>query len=158
MHVHETPADRHRGDLLIQQAYVLTLLGFWIVIVLVVWCIVPLGAPGVWPLLDSIETRGGRKAPAMELDVFVSVTAAGDVYVGERVASPGELLRAMARAAEPRIDRRGDTYWINVFVRVDKRAPFGAVREVVRAAQEAKRTQLTFLADPAFDSTYRIMW
>jgi biopolymer transport protein ExbD len=146
MHVHDQPADRRRADIQIRQAFVLTMLGLWIVVLLVFWCFTPINAPGVWPLLDSIETRGGTKAPAAEQDLFISVTAAGDVYVGERIASRRELFVALHAATQMRTDWRGNWYQVNVFVRVDKRAPFGAVRRVVQTAQAANRTRLTFLA------------
>jgi biopolymer transport protein ExbD len=158
MLVHDRPPDRMRADLQIQRAFIITLLGFFTTLLVIFAAITPIFRSGVWPLINSIETNGGTKAPASEEDLFISVTASGELFLGERKTSPRELTQALAAVARPRV-KRGYTYEVTVFVRVDRDAPFGAVRAVVRAAQEAKRARLTFLATPrVVEFNVNAMW
>jgi TonB family protein len=100
-------------------------------VLLYVWLVTPLRSPSVWPLLELPFAKTGRKEPGRERDVWVSVRANGEIFVDEqKVAVP-------VLPADP--DR-------NVFVRVDRAAPFGAVRTLVRAAQRSNRRTLTFMA------------
>jgi biopolymer transport protein ExbD len=156
MYVHEQPNDRRRGDLQIRQGFILTLSMFWTTILLVVWSFTPLTSTGVWPLLDLAETSGGRKAPYLEGDVFISVTRTGDIYLEERPATTRDVTRACEFAVLLRRDWRGETYRHEVFVRVDRAAPFSAVRAVVRAAQAANVTRLTFLAKPSENTLFSV--
>jgi biopolymer transport protein ExbD len=126
--------DRRRFDRQILQAFIVTMAGFWIVVLLVVWTVTPLYSPSVWPLLELPFASTGRKAPDMERDVWASVRANGDLFIGEKKVDVPVL---------PGDDAS------HVFVRADRAAPFGAVRTLVRAAQRAGRKQLTFMAVPA---------
>jgi TonB family protein len=134
MLVEHRAEDRRRYDRQILQSFVVTMAGFWIVVLLLVWVVAPLYSPGVWPLLELPFASTGRKAPDVERDVWTSVRANGDIFVGEQKVDVPVLPGDEAR---------------RVFVRVDRAAPFGAVRTLVRAAQRAGRRQLTFMAAPA---------
>jgi biopolymer transport protein ExbD len=126
----------------IERTYMVTLLGVFTVVLLWVWMVAPLLAPGVWPLLDLPSTSSGRKAPTMERDVFISVDARGTLYFNERPVSVSAL-RDHIRAAE---HATVSTEPPRFFVRVDRGAPFRAVREVVVAARSADQAHLIFLA------------
>ena len=134
--VHEERADRRIADIQINRTFVVTLLGVWIVVFLILFIITPLKAPAVWPLINVVESSTGRKAPDREGDRFLSVTAAGQIFVDEKPVGVASLDAALVEN-----DRE-------VFVRVDKAATFGSVRVLLRAAQRAGRRRLTFLARP----------
>lgn len=125
-------------------------------ILLVVWCFTPLTASGVWPLIDLVEASKGRKAPYVEGDIFLSVTRTGDLYLEDRRASLPEVVRACEKAAQPRKDWRGHDDRNEIFLRVDKAAPFGSVRAVLKAAQIANVERVTFLAKPRENSLHTI--
>jgi len=126
--------DRRRHDRQILQAFIITMAGFWLTIFILFMTITPLFAHGVWPLLELPFAATGQKAPDKERDVWVSVRANGEIFVDEQKVMVPMLPNDPER---------------NVFVRVDRAAPFGAVRAVVRAAQRAGRRQLTFMAKPS---------
>ena len=149
MYIHEHPSDRRHADLQIRQAFIVTLSCFWTTILVVVWSFTPLTASGVWPLLEIVETSGGRKAPYVEGDIFVSVTRSGDIYLENRKATIREFENACTFAVRRRLDWRGNPYRNEIFIRVDKAAPFGTVRRVITAAQTANVDRVTFLARPA---------
>ena len=119
-----------------QRTFVITLLGVVLVVFIWVWAVTPIFAHGVWPPINLVETNGGRKAPETERDVCVTVRADGVAFVDERAASQATVENAL-RAANAEAQ---------ILVRVDRAAPFGAVRDVVIAAQRAGRQQLIFLA------------
>jgi biopolymer transport protein ExbD len=152
MILRDRPDDVRRFDILIRRAYTVTLLGVSMVLLITMWVFVPIQMPGVF--LSSIETSHGEKAPQFEHDVNVAVTAAGELYLGQEPVTHEALTAALTRAAQPRRYRDGEEYFVNVFVRVDKRASFGAVRTVVVAAQNAKLTHLTFLANEKATSAH----
>lgn len=133
MFIEHHAEDRRRFDRQIVQAFIVTMAGFWIVVLLFVWVVTPLYSPSVWPLLELPFASTGRKAPDTERDVWTSVRANGEIFVGEEKVSVPVLTSDPAR---------------RVFVRVDRAAPFGAVRRLVRAAQRAGRRQLTFMVAP----------
>lgn len=113
--------------------------GFWLTVFLLFMTITPLLSSGVWPLLELPFAATGQKAPDKEHDVWVSVRANGELFVDEQKVMVPMLPHDPER---------------NVFVRVDRAAPFGAVRTVVRAAQRAGRRQLTFMAKPSDIETF----
>jgi len=143
------PGDRSRRAFHseLERTYVVTLLGVWTVVLLWVWMAAPLLAHGVWPLLDSPQTSTGRKAPEKERDLFVSVVAGGQLFLDEKPVTSAALERSL----------RAVTTSQEIFVRVDKAAPFGAVRAVVRAAQRANQRHLIFLARPR-ESELSAVW
>src|SRR5256885_16654525 len=102
--------------------------GFWLTVFLIFMCVLPTRSQGVWPLLELPFAASGQKAPDREYDVWISVSANGEIFVGEN------------KVAVPMFPNDLDR---NVFVRVDRAAPFGAVREIVRAAQRVHRRKLT---------------
>jgi TonB family protein len=125
--------DRRRHDRQILQAFIITMAGFWLTVFLVFLTVMPLLGPGIWPLLELPFAATGQKAPDKEHDVWVSVRANGQIFVDEKKVAGSELIL-------PKEAGR------SVFVRVDRAAPFGAVRAVVRAAQQTGRRKLTFMA------------
>jgi biopolymer transport protein ExbD len=134
-------------DTRVRQTFVITMAAFFLIILLVFITITPLGVPGVFPLLDPVKTsRDGNVRWPYDIDVIISIDVRGRLYVEETLATPQEVEGAIRRMAEPVVDWRGETHERTVFVRVDKQAPFGAVRNVVRAARNAGRTRLVFLA------------
>jgi biopolymer transport protein ExbD len=138
----------------LERTYVLTLLGVFTVVLLWIWMVAPLLAPGVWPLLELPQAWTGRKAPATERDVYVSVDARGQLFFNERPVTTSALashLHALTLSAV-----RAESAQ-QVFVRVDKAAPFRAVRKVVIAAQRADQRHLVFLAR-APESEMFILW
>ena len=127
----------------------MTLAGFWLVVFLFFWWVLPLRARGVWPLLNIVESSTGRQVPDSEGDLFVSVDRAGTLYLDERLATQAELRRAFYAANRPTRGWQDRVYVNEIFVRVDQDAPFGAVRTVILLAQSANVRRLTFLAKPA---------
>ena len=136
MLIEHPAADRRRHDRMILQAFTVTMAGFWLTIFLYFMCILPIGRTDVWPLLELPRTATGRKAPDKGYDTWISVRANGEVVANEHRLTRADLMAALSKPY-------GD-----VFVRVDRSAPFGAVRNVVRAAREVNRRQLTFMAAP----------
>jgi len=116
------------------QTFIFTMTGVWLTVLLVFMVITPIGVPEMWPLLDLPRATTGQQAPDMEGDVWISVRANGDVFVHQKKVSVPDLAIDASR---------------HVFVRVDRAAPFGAVRALVRAAQRSGRRKLTFMAVPA---------
>ena len=119
--------------LYIQQVFhtfIFTMTGVWLIVLIMFMVVTPIYAPGVWPLLEPPSARTGQKAPDTERDVWLSVRANGEVFVDEKKVSVPDLAIDASR---------------NVFVRVDRAAPFGAVRALVRAAQRSGRRRLTFM-------------
>ena len=115
------------------QTFIFTMTGVWLTVLLVFMVITPIGVPEMWPLLDLPRATTGQQAPDMEGDVWISVRANGDVFVHQKKVSVPDLAIDASR---------------HVFVRVDRAAPFGAVRALVRAAQRSGRRTLTFTAAP----------
>jgi len=136
MLVEHRAEDRRRHDRQILQAFIVTMAGFWLTIFILFMTITPLYAPGVWPLLELPVAATGQKAPDKEYDVWVSIRANGEIFVDEKKVAGSELIL-------PKEAGR------SVFVRVDRAAPFGAVRTIVRAAQRVGRRQVTFMAAPS---------
>jgi biopolymer transport protein ExbD len=133
-----------------QQTYVITLTGCFVVILMWTWLVDPLLAHGVWPLLDLAQASSGRKAPDREHDAWVSVVANGQLFFDERPVTTRELEAHLhdlifRRATDPQ-----------VFVRVDRAAPFRAVRQVIIAAQRAGRRHVIFMARPPEPSMDRV--
>lgn len=128
------------------QTYIIALAGVWIVVLLWYWVFCPIFAPGVWPLLDLASATTGHKAPTMERDLFVSVTARGELFLNEQPVQERILQKAFARKE---VGRDGRQQSRKIFVRVDRSAPFSAVRPVVRAAQAANVLHVVFLARPS---------
>lgn len=125
----------------LERTYVVTLLGVFVVVFLWLFVVLPVGAPDVWPLLETPIALTGAIAPEMEHDLFVSINVGGHLFLQGNPVSGAEL-SARLRANKP------SQLQNQVFVRVDRNAPFGAVREAVRAAQLANRRHLIFLARP----------
>lgn len=116
------------------QTFIITMTGFFVMVLLLFQAILPIGRGDAWPLLDLPVAATGDKAPATEGDVWVSVRANGEIFVNETKVS------AVVFPSDPA--RR-------VFVRADRATPFGAVRTLVRAAQRSGRRKLIFTAVPA---------
>jgi biopolymer transport protein ExbD len=125
-----------------EQTYVITLLGVFLVVLLWMWVILPMRAPGVWPLLELPSALTGHKAPDTEGDVYISVDAKGRVFFNEELISVAALGTHIAEATRPYGSRSPS----NIFVRVDRSTPFRAVRRVIIAAQENHKRNLIFLA------------
>jgi TonB family protein len=137
----------YNGQIL--RAYVLTLLGVFTSVLLWLWLVVPLGSADVWPLLELPISSTGRKAPAVERDLFVSIRQDGDLFLNQKLISAGELTRRLAAiSADPRHAPP------EIFVRVDRSAAFGSVRPLLRAAQLTRRANLVFLAKPRPGSSF----
>lgn len=137
MLIEQSDEDRRRHDRQILQSYVVTMAGVWITVLLWFWLILPIFARGVWPLLELPIAKTGQRAPDVERDVWVSIRANGEIFVDEKKVDVVNLAGAAER----------------IHVRVDRAAPFGAVRTVVRAAQRAHRRTLTFKVRSA-DKSY----
>ena len=131
----------HRYDVQIQRAWVVTMTGVWIVILLVAVVSLPLSSSPV----NIAEARIGRYAPIRAHDLVITVNADGAIYVRQRRVTVPQLAYAIVIASRPREE---PPYWRDVFVQVDKRAPFRAVRDVLTAAQLANRRFLIFVATP----------
>lgn len=133
----------------IVRAYVLTLLGVFTSVLLWFWLVAPLGSPDVWPLLELPTSGTGRKAPATERDLFISVRQNGDLFLNQQPISKEDLTKHLhdisidARHASPQL-----------FVRVDRATPFGSVRPILRASQLTGQTHLVFLAKPRTGSSF----
>ena len=140
MHVHDQPPDRRRADLQILQAYIVTQTGFWTTVLIMFAAITPIMANGVWPLIELPKSSVARKTPPMERDVFVTVTRTGELYVDDRKATLAELVRACRIARRPPRD--------TIYLRIDRNAPFGAVRVVIKAVQSEKIDRVTVLTAP----------
>lgn len=137
MYVHEHPPDRHRADLQIRRALIVTQTGFWLVALLLFMAVTPLLAPGVWPLIANVEIAHGQRVPDEYDDVYITVVASGEIFVDEKPAADREVVAAL--------QKRG----VHFFVRVDRNAPFRSVRRIVRAAREADCRRLTFVGKAA---------
>ena len=109
----------------IQRAWVVTQLGLWIVILLILIAMTPVHVTGTWPMLQSVEATWGRDVKPYERDLFISINAAGDIFIGPRKMYVPRLANALGIAALP---REQPPYWRQVFVRVDRRAPFGGAQ------------------------------
>jgi len=96
--VHEQGADRRVADIQVNRTFVVTLLGVWIVVLLFVWAVTPLVAPGVWPLINIAETSNARRAPDVEGDVFVSVTAQGQIFFQDQPVEVSRLDATLLRS------------------------------------------------------------
>lgn len=125
--------DRRRYDRQILQTFVVTMAGFWLTVLIWIWVITPIFSSGVWPLLEPAAAKTGRMVPEKEHDVWVTIRANGEIFVDENKVDVVDLSNA------------GET----IFVRVDRAAPFSAVRTVVREAQRAHRRTLTFMVRSA---------
>ncbi|MBV8517011.1 MAG: biopolymer transporter ExbD [Acidobacteria bacterium] len=145
MYIHEQPEDRRRADLLIRQSFIITQSGVWIVVFLFVFVVTPLWTRDVWPLLDQPTAWSAQRAVPREHDHFVSVRADGAFFFDERRVTAGDLVAALRAARAGR--RTWGTFieFDDVYVRADRAAPFGAVRNVIRAAQAAGCPRVTFL-------------
>lgn len=129
----------YRTDL--ERTYVVTLLGVFVVVFLWLFAVMPIEGPDVRPLLEAPTAVTGQKAPTTERDIFVSIDVRGHLFLQGNPVS-GVELAARLRVNEPSQGQR------QVFIRVDRNAPFGAVREAVRAAQHANQRHLIFLVRP----------
>jgi biopolymer transport protein TolR len=133
----------------ILSAYVVTLLGVFTSVLLWLWLVAPLRSPDVWPLLELPVSGVGRKAPATERDLFVSIRPNGDLFLNqEPITTEGLITRLRSAAANP---RHADP---QIFVRVDRSATFGSIRPLLRAAQLTRRASLVFLAKPRSESSF----
>ena len=140
MHVHEHPPDRRWGDLIIRQAFIVTLTGFFMTMLVIYAAAAPINVPGAFPLLDVPEARHGRSAPYTERDVLIAITRNGGLYLGNDAATLAQIAGACEIAARRRSD---------IYIRVDRSVDFGLVRDVIKAAQHDETTQVTFLVKPA---------
>ena len=152
MKVHDQSTERRRAEAQIQRTFLVTLCGFWTTMLLIMWSILPLGGSGVWPLLNIVGTSTGRTVPFTESDVFISVDGAGDFYLAEQKVALKDVAHALELANRPRENSRGEPHQNQIFIRVEKVAPFGAVRRVIVEAQNAHVYHVTFLAKPSENS------
>jgi biopolymer transport protein ExbD len=151
MDVHEHPPGRALFAHQVRQTFILTLAFLSTTILVIHVIITPIFSRGVWPLIDLVESGGGRKAPEQEGDVFVTITRTGDLFLNEQRATRADLQAAFQGAIRVRHDWRGDPYTHAIFIRVDRAAPFAAVRAVVRTAQDARVPRVTLLVRPKRD-------
>src|ERR1043166_6905116 len=97
MLIEHAGADRRRHDRQILQAFIVTMAGFWLTIILLFICIVPMPGKESWPILELPRTATGRKAPAMEYDTWIAVRANGDIVADENLLTHAELIAALSR-------------------------------------------------------------
>lgn len=116
------------------QTFIITMTGFFVTVLLIFQAILPVGGRDSWPLLELPTAATGQEAPATERDVWISVRANGQIF---------------ADAMQVDVPLVPNDPTRRVFVRVDRAAPFGVVRAIVRAAQQSGRRKLTFTAVPA---------
>jgi biopolymer transport protein ExbD len=133
-----TGVDRERYSAELQRTLVVTLIGVFTVVLL--WLAVIIPSPRWEPVVELARSTSGVKAPEEERDLTVSVQASGRIFIADQhmaglslVANLRRYSSNPARVARP------------VRLRVDRSAPFSAVRDVLLAVRQARLSQVTFL-------------
>jgi biopolymer transport protein ExbD len=122
----------------LQRTFVVTLIGVFTVVFLWIAVITP---PPRWePVVELARSTSGVKAPEEEHDLTVSVQASGRIFIADEHMA-GALLVARLRRHSSNTGRSARP----VRLRVDRSAPFSAVRAVLLAARQAELSHVTFL-------------
>jgi biopolymer transport protein TolR len=122
----------------ISQINVTPLVDVMLVLLVIFMVTAPIIQQGV--AVDLPKTRGSA-LPGEEQPLVVGVSAAGDVYLNDNPIPVGELRAKLEAIARERPDRR-------VFLRADRKVPYGDVARVIAAVKEAGIERLGMVTEP----------
>jgi len=118
------------------------LIDVMLVLLVIFMIAAPLMSSGLRLDLPKSDAAAPNEAPRF---LAVAVTRAGDLYLGEEKLSADALSARLEAAAKQTPD-------VDVYLRADKRTPYGAVAELIGRVQKAGLSRIAFVTEPAAES------
>lgn len=132
--------EQEQSAIQLERTLMVLLVGVFVVVFLYFAVIIPTPRPE--PLVEVPCSASTVKAPEFEDQVTISIQSSGATFVEDQRVTQAQL-ESRLLGLRPRRARD-----ILIRARVDRAAPFAAVRAAVRAAQNAGLHTITILARP----------
>src|SRR5438874_8940441 len=136
--------ERERFDLQLSRTLTVTLAGVFILVLIWVRAVAPSPIPE--PVVDLPRSPFAINAPEIECQQTISVRKDGSVFSFGEAVSRGRIAQLL--------DRR-QSHICNsapMRLRIDRTAPFGVVRGVLKSAQKAGWSAFTIIVQPLSSS------